>query len=154
AGFENWYYVPAYTDPNISSTFFRAGQESAGHYFTLNPEIFGASINFKISSHLICDAPFAGRGGMAPPFVGKGGFDESGLTVSVLEREWTLMAKTYSVHIPREELTPGWKTITLPLSRFATDDGKRPGHWQDLEKLQLRGVTSKQEPPCFTHFRW
>ena len=154
-GFENWYFTVAYTDPDNDTTHLRTGSDAEkGPYLTLNPEIFGDPMHLDISSHIIGDPQHAGREGMALSFLSKGGFGEAGLKVSVVENDWGPRSRTYTATLKKEELTPGWVRVVLPLSRFTSAEGKSPARWQDLDKLQLQGSVSKREPPAFTRFRW
>lgn len=154
-GTENWYYTAAYTDPNISSTYLRTQTDAEkGPCLTLNPELFGDPMTFDLSTHLLGDPQFQGREGQALAFSAKGQFTEEGLTVSVIENDWGPRSRTYSVRIEKSALTPGWQEIVLPLSRFVSADGKTLTDWKSIDRLELRGAASKNEPPCFARFRW
>ena len=50
--------------------------------------------------------------------------------------------------------TNGWHAVTLSVSQFRTADGKPLPSWRDLDKLEIRGTTTKENPPQFRRFHW
>jgi dienelactone hydrolase len=154
-GLENWVYTAAYTDPNISASYLRTQADGQyGPCLTLNTDLFGNPMTFNISTHLLGDPQFQGRERSALAFRVKGGFTEEGLTVSVIENDWGPRSKTYSARIEKTALDSGWQEIVLPPSRFVSADGKTLTDWKGVDRLEIRGAASKQEPPCFARFRW
>lgn len=72
----------------------------------------------------------------------------------VVENDWGPHAKLYTAKLSKEEIGTDWKTVTLPLSRFVSADGRTPASWKVLDKLEISGKTSQKEPPCFANFHW
>jgi dienelactone hydrolase len=150
----DWRYSLAYTDPNVDSEVIRILEEGRRRFVTVDTSVFGDPVDFVISSHAIGDPQWHGRDGMSLQFRCRGGFDEHGLTVSLVGSEWTLAATTYTAIVPQSEIMGGWRIVDLPMSAFRTDQGKRLTNWELVEKLELKGRASRANPPCFGEFRW
>jgi hypothetical protein len=56
------------------------------------------------------------------------------------------------VVVPRT--ATGWQQVTLSPSQFVATDKKPLPNWRDLEKIEIRGIGSKRDPPRFAHFKW
>lgn len=154
-GAENWVFVGAHTDPVIGKKFFGdCESRTGGHAFQANLEIFGDRISFAIGSHNVGDPQFVGRQGMTLCFDCKGGFDDHGLTVNVVENDWKPQTKTYSLTSKKPDIGPEWRAVRIPLSSLTSKDGQHPASWKVIEKIELHGVTAKKDPPCFANFRW
>lgn len=154
-GVENWFYTAGYTDPNITSTYLRTGNDPViGSYLTLNADLFGDPIDFTLSTHLVGDPQFTGKPGRALSFSVRGAFTGPGLTVAAIVNDWAPTARTYSARIEPGAIASGWQTIVLPLSRFVDPDGKPLPTWTGVERIELRGAASHKSPPCFAGFQW
>ncbi len=152
--FSQWYFVPAYTDPNIDSTYLRAGEDASGRFVMLNPDAFGGGdINFYIGSHFPGDEQYEGKPGNALSFQVKGGFKDQ-LTVTIVQNDRLIGGKTFSAKVAVDAAKDGWQTLVLPLSAFKADDGAAAESWHGIDKINITGVTSNDNPPCFRNFRW
>ena len=152
---ESWFFATAYTDPVVSKQLMLLyDSQDHAHVVTLNPELFGSSINFNIATHLLGDPQFAGKPGQTLAFDCSGGFGELGMTVTVTEKEWTPLGKSYAAKVSTHELSTDWKTVMLPLSRFQTADAKSAESWRQLDKIQLQGTTTKENPLRVGNLRW
>jgi len=60
----------------------------------------------------------------------------------------------YKARVPQPELISGWKTVSVPLPRFANEKGASPASWSKVDRIQITGVTAKSQPPLFSRFRW
>ena len=137
----------------------------------LNPALFGKHIPFGIISHYIGDPGYAGRKGMSLAFEYQGNFivDESsptpgdskkhetpstGLTIEVTSHDWTPLARHYTAHVETKTAEGEWQGVALSVSQFRTADGKPLQSWRDLDKLEIRGTTTKKNPPRFRRFHW
>ena len=154
AGSEAWFFGPAYTDPNTDLALLSPGEDEGRHYISVNPAAFGAQINFTIASHVFGDPQFQGPPGAVLSFDCKGGFDASGLTLSFSEGEWTPGGMNYKAKLPQQELVGGWKTVSVPLSRFVNEKGTSPASWSKVDRIQITGVTAQSAPPRFSRFHW
>jgi len=153
-GLEHWYYTLAYTDPNITKTYLQIGDGGpAGHYLTLGPDLFGDPMEFTISSHILGDAQFEGRPGMALTFETKGDYTE-GLTISIVRDDWGPHSKIFTTKIEASQLGPDWKAVKLPVSRFVDSEGRPLDAWKGINKLEIRGKAHKQGTPCFAQFHF
>jgi hypothetical protein len=154
AGTEAWFFALAYTDPNSDLALMRAGEDEGRRYVSVNQAAFGEKIDFTIASHIFGDPQFQGPPGASLVFDCKGGFESNGLTLSLTEREWTPSAINYKAKLARQEVSGGWRTVLVPLSRFLDSKGASPGNWSQVDRIQISGVTSRAEPPLFSRFRW
>jgi len=87
-GCENWFFGPAYTDPNTDKILLTSGEDQGRHYISVNKAVFGETINFTIASHIFGDPQFLGPPGASLAFDCKGNFDTNGLTIAFAEGEW------------------------------------------------------------------
>jgi hypothetical protein len=164
----------AYTDPIVSFPYFvRSQSPDERDAICINSAVFGDHIHFGIVSHYIGDPGYVGRDDMSLAFEYQGEFipdksspppagakntqaDVGGLTVEVTSHDWTPKARRYAAHIdtPASASPNGWQAVKLPVSKFHTAEGKALSSWGDLDKIELRGTTTKQNPPKFRQFRW
>jgi dienelactone hydrolase len=151
-GLEPWFFVPAYTDPNLTATYLRVGQDETGPYLTFDPVLFGDPLRFNIATHLPGDPQFTGPAGAALSFMARGDFGAEGLTVRITEAEWTPRARTYRARAPAPGT--GWRTVTLALADFADAGGQHPAGWTAVQRLQVEGAAPRADPPRFRGFRW
>jgi hypothetical protein len=153
-GLEGWFYTAAYTDPNVDWPILRTEPDGeGGRCLGLVPERFGDPIEFSLSSHQMNDPQWEGRDGKSLAFDYRGDYAAGSLTVNVICNDWRPQSKTYSATVPPEP-GAGWKTATLPRSRFVAADGERLPRWQAAERVELRGKASRTVPPVFRKFRW
>lgn len=82
------------------------------------------------------------------------GFDASGLTLTFSEGEWTPGGMNYKAKLPQQELVGGWRTVSVPLSKFVNEKGTSPASWHNVDRIQITGVTTQSEPPRFSRFHW
>lgn len=149
-----WYFVPAYTDPNLGIGYLQVGSDSSSNYLALNPECFGGdNIDFYVGSHFPGDQQFEGKPGKALEFEFKGSFTGA-LTVLLMENDRLIGGKTYSAEVASDSARGGWAKVVLPLSTFKDDAGKAPESWSEIDKVNLKGCASKRNPPGFRGFRW
>lgn len=153
-GYENWFFGPAYTDPNSDTTLLSAGEAKGRRYVSVNKAGFGDKINFTIASHIFGDPQFQGPPGATLAFDCMGGFDTNGLTLSLSEGEWMPGGINYNAKVTQQEVAGGWKTVIVPLSKFVNEKGTSPGSWSKTDRIQISGIATQSEPPLFTHFRW
>ena len=154
AGYESWFFGPAYTDPNSDSTLLSAGEDEGRRYVSVNKAGFGDKINFTVASHIFGDPQFQGPPGATLAFDCKGGFDTNGLTLSFSEGEWMPGGINYKAKVAQPEVAGGWKTVLVPLSKFVNEKGANPGSWSKVDRIQISGVATQSEPPLFSRFRW
>jgi dienelactone hydrolase len=154
AGYESWFFGPAYTDPNSDSTLLSTGEDEGRRYVSVNKAGFGDKINFTIASHIFGDPQFQGPPSATLAFDCKGGFDTNGLTLSLSEGEWMPGGINYTAKVAQQEVVGGWKTVLVPLSKFINEKGANPGSWSKTDRIQVSGVATQSEPPLFSHFRW
>ena len=154
SGYEKWFFGPAYTDPNIDRALLRAGEDEGRRYVSIDKAGFGDRINFTIASHIFGDPQFQGPPGATLAFDCKGGFDTNGLTLSFSESEWMPAGVNYKAKVTQQEVTGGWKTVLVPLSKFVNEKGANPASWSKADRIQILGVATQAEPPLFSHFRW
>ena len=60
----------------------------------------------------------------------------------------------YKAKVTQQEVTGGWKTVLVPLSKFVNEKGANPASWSKADRIQILGVATQAEPPLFSHFRW
>ena len=84
----------------------------------------------------------------------KGGFDTGGLLLTFSEGEWMPGQINYQARVTQEEVTGGWKTVLVPLSKFVDEKGASPATWSKVDRIVLAGVATHAEPPLFGNFRW
>lgn len=165
-------FATANTDPNVSRTYFiRATEPADRDAVCINPAIFGDRIPFDIISHYLGDPAYAGRDGMLLSFEYQGSFlpdaqpevagkkkssvsDVPGFTVQISAGDFTPRFRGYRAHVETQAPTTGWQPIRLPLSQFRNDKGEPLASWRGLDKIAIRGVTLKHNPPKFARFRW
>lgn len=165
-------FAAASTDPIVPTSYFvRSDDRADPDAVCLNPALFGSRTRFGIVTHYIGDPGYAGRDGMSLAFDCKGDFlqdksppppvggknneaDAKGLTIEVTAHDWTPLARRYTAHVAVETPTNGWHAVALSVSQFHTAEGKPLPSWGDLDKLELRGTTTKQNPPRFRRFHW
>ncbi|HUE15426.1 MAG TPA: acetylxylan esterase [Planctomycetaceae bacterium] len=165
-------FARASTDPIVPISYFvRSDDRADPDVICLNPALFGSLIRFGIVTHYIGDPGYVSRDGMSLAFDYQGDFiqdkspqpsaagknneaDPGGLTVEVTAHDWTPLARRYTAHVDTQIPAADWHTATLPVSQFHTDDGKPLPSWRELDKLEIRGTTTKQNPPRFRRFHW
>jgi len=151
---ESWYYLTAYTDPNIAKRMLLVeATPDHGPAVLLNPEVFGNVKRVNIGTHVLGDPQFAGQEGAVLGLDWKGTIEPPGLSASVKAKDFTPLAKSYSTTVTPEELSPEWGTIKLTLDRFKTPEGASPASWRELDVLQIQGV-SKDEGLRVGNLRW
>jgi dienelactone hydrolase len=157
-GIEHWKFLGAYTDPALGWTHLRPGRdEKVGPFIGFNTERLGDPLPVQLYTHILGDPQFQGRTGQALAFQVRGDFSPEGLTLTVIEQDRSLQARSYSTKILQRDLGAGWtgwREIVLPLVRFVDKDGRSPKRWADLDKLEIRGRAARQNPPGFARWRW
>jgi dienelactone hydrolase len=163
-------YATANTDPNVSPAYFvRSVDPDRPDAVCINPGIFGERMNFAIVSHYIGDPACSGRDGQSLTFEYKGAFlrdeeskpagasadlEAAGFTVQVTSHDWTPQAKTYRANVSAAGTATGWRKVSLSPSSLFTADKEPLRSWRDLEKIEIRGIGVKQDPPRFARFEW
>ena len=165
-------FARASTDPLSPTPYFvRAEDGTDADAVCLNPALFGKHIPFGIVSHYIGDPAYVGRMGTSLAFEYQGEFvvDQSsptpadakqmetprtGLTIEVTSRDWTPLARRYTAHVETQSPAAEWHQVALSVSQFRTADGKALQNWGDLDKIEIRGTTTKENPPRFRRFHW
>jgi hypothetical protein len=154
-GLDHWTFTNGYTDPLHDWSYLETGHdETAGPYVTFAAQHLGDPIDARLSTHLIGDPQYQGGDGQVLAFLCRGGFDDAGLTVSVIEEDWGPRSRTYTATVPKNDLVPGWREVRLPLARFVDRDGKSPARWGVLDKLEVRARGARSDPPRFARWRW
>jgi hypothetical protein len=164
-------FATANTDPNVSPVYFvEPDDPSRPDAVCINPAVFGKRINLTIVSHYIGDPAYTGRDGDLLSFEYRGEFlpdqsmaDQSrsannqggpGFTIRLTAHDWTPRAKSYMARVATTGPATTWRQALLSASHFAAADGKPLPSWRDLDKIEIRGIGSKQNPPRFARFRW
>ena len=154
-GLDGWKFLGAFTDPSMDWEYLRTNRDAQlGPLLSFNTERLGDPVPVQLSTCILGDPQFQGREGLALAFQVQGDFIGEGLTLTLIEQDKSLQARSYSVNITKNDLTPGWREVVLPLSRFTDKDKRTPRGWQDIDKLEIRGKASRQNPPRFARFRW
>lgn len=153
---ESWVYARAHTDPSVERTYVEV--ESSGdrpNAVRLNPQVFGEQQTIDISSHVLADPQFAAGPNARLTLDCQGDFGAEGLRVTVVEHDWTPLAKFYTATIPSEGSPTEWRTIELSLNDFRLKDADTPpGSWADLVKINLQGTTPTARPFRIANLRW
>jgi dienelactone hydrolase len=155
-------FARASTDPIAPISYFvRSNDRGESDAICINPAIFGSRIRFGIVTHYIGDPGYAGRDGMSLAFDYRGDFirekegaEPGGLTIEATAHDWTPLARHYTAHVDTDASASDWRGVRLSVSQFRTADGKPLQSWRDLDKLEIRGATTKTGPPEFRRFRW
>jgi dienelactone hydrolase len=170
-------FAAASTDPVRAIAYFVCPKDPADRdVVCVNPALFGNRIRFGIVSHYIGDPGYVGRDGMSLAFEYQGEFvqdksqpasadgkkdeaEKGGLTIQVTAHDWTPLARRYTAHVDTDHVdtvTPSnaWHTATLSVAQFQEPKGKPLRNWRELDKIEIRGTTTKQNPPRFRHFHW
>ncbi|MBI3861007.1 MAG: acetylxylan esterase [Planctomycetia bacterium] len=154
-GVDHWYFTNGYTDPSLDWSYLRSGNDDdAGPFVSFQLERFGDPVSVRLSTHILGDPQFQGRDGESLAFKCQGGFTTDGLTVTLVEDDWSPRARRFTVKLPREDLGPDWKEVILPLSRFVDAQGQSPARWKQIDKLELQGDSARSAPPKFASLRW
>lgn len=147
---ESWFYARGYTDPNLTATFVKIERTTDRPFVvSQDPQVFGEVISLDLSSHAIGDPQFAPPEGAALVLECAGELGDTGLQITVTQNEWTPLAKSYQALIAPAEMSAatknGWAKIQLLLTRFKIKDSQQsPSSWQDLDKINLQGTTTKK----------
>jgi hypothetical protein len=162
----------ANTDPNVFPAYFvKSDDPGRPDAVCVNPAVFGKSINLAIVSHYLGDAGYSGRDGDLLTFEYQGEFlpnsqpsaDGShagngsrgaGFTIQLTAYDWTPRAKSYMARVSTTAPATTWRQASLSASQFIGADGKPLPSWRDLDKIEIRGIGSKENPPRFARFRW
>jgi len=153
---ESWVYARAHTDPSLERTYLLVGRESERPYVVrLNPEMFGEKQTVDISSHVIGDPQFQAPPGARLAFDYAGDLGPEGLRVTVVEHDWTPLARFYTATVTAEERVDGWRTAELSLEDFKAKDAGTPlASWSELDKINLQGTSSMSKPFRLANLRW
>ena len=165
-------FATANTDPNVSPAYFlKSDDPSRPEAICINPAVFGKRINLAIVSHYIGDPAYTGHEGDLLTFEYQGEFlrdtqskaDGSpsandpggpGFTILVIAHDWTPRAQNYMARVSTTGPATAWRQVSLSARHFVAADGKPLPSWRDLDKIEIRGIGSKQNPPRFARFRW
>jgi dienelactone hydrolase len=165
-------YAIANTDPNTSTPYFLAPHDPAdANAININPAPFGDRVRLDIVSHYMGDPAYGGKEGQSLSFEFQGDFIADSrpkgegspakaeatvpvLTVAISANDFTPRARTYTTHIDAKEAGSGWQRASLSVSQFQNAEGKALANWRGLDKIELKGTTTKQGPPGFKNFRW
>lgn len=154
-GVGHWKFLGGYTDPCDDWTHLETGKDDTiGPFLGFNAEHLGDPVLVQIYTHILGDPQFQGREGHSLAFQVRGAFTDDGLLLTVIEQERSLHARSYTATVPRADLTPGWRQVVLPLSKFTHADGRSPLRWQDLDRLEVRGHAARTDPPRLAKLRW
>ena len=154
-GLDHWKFLGAYTDPSMDWEYLRFGRDAQiGSFLSFNTDHLGNPVPVQLCTYILGDLQFQGHEGLTLAFQVFGDFAEAGLTLTLIEQDRSLQARSYSANITRTDLGPGLREIALPLTRFTDKDKRTPGRWQDIDKLEIRGKASRQDPPRFARWRW
>ncbi len=163
-------FARANTDPNVATSYFVRSTDPADRdAVCINAAVFGKTINFGIVTHYIGDPGYAGEDGMSFAFEYQGDFisdkstapaggkqnesETGGLTLEVTAHDWTPLAQRYTAHL--DTATGGnWQPVALSVSQFRSKEGKPLQSWRGLDKLEIRGTATKENPPRFRRFHW
>ena len=164
-------FARANTDPNVATSYFVRPDDPADRdAVCINPAIFGKKINFGILTHAIGDPGYAGGDGMSFAFEYQGDFipgnslssgdgkqseaEAGGLTIEVIAHDWTPLAQHYTAHVDADPAEGKWHSVALSVSQFRSKQGKPLQSWRGLDKLEIRGTATKENPPRFRQFHW
>jgi hypothetical protein len=165
-------FATANTDPNVSPAYFlKSDDPSRPEAVCINLAVFGKRINLAIVSHYIGDPAYTGHEGDLLTFEYQGEFlrdtqskaDGSpsandpggpGFTILLIAHDWTPRAQKYMARVSTTGPATAWRQVSLSARHFVAADGKPLPRWRDLDKIEIRGIGSKQNPPRFARFRW
>lgn len=152
---DHWKFLGAYTDPCVDWTHLTpCRDEKIGPYIGFDHDHLGDPQAVYLYTHILGDPQFQGRAGQELSFLVRGDFTEAGLTLTLIEEERSLRARSYSLTIPRKDLSPGWREVSLPLSRFRDGEGRAPREWRDVDRFEIRGLAARRSTPGFARLRW
>ena len=118
-------------------------------------------------THYIGDPGYAGGDGMSLAFEYQGDFilgefplapliqkstrhRARGLTIEVTAHDWTPLAQHYTAHMSTTGTRPREVASGLAFGLAISDGrGKPLQSWRDLDKLEIRGTATKENPPRF-----
>lgn len=156
AGLEDWYFVPAYTDPNQEIGYFQPWSGARGEKgFTLNPRLFGAeTMNFHIGTHKIGAPPWSGAGRRSLALDVLTERLPAKLQVKVVENN---RQPTFKEYFATPELRPSseaWTTLELAPEQLVDAQGNKLPGWEKVNFLALVGSSPSGRPPVFKRLRW
>ncbi len=158
-GWDGWFYVPAYTDPNRGDTYLLTTTGPDGvPALTINPDLMGPRL--RIGTHKVGDPKWRGHGAVSLRFLVHADAANQ-LEVALLKGEFRPGGITYTAVVPLTGM-PGWQEIVLPRESFTSKDGAVPPAWEDICKLEMALYQPDQQhqiewqgtPPLFAEFRW
>lgn len=153
-GLEYWFFTSGYTDPTRDDTYLSIERTADPPALTLNPKLFGDSMNFSISTHLVGDPQFIGPPNATLSFECRGGFTSEGMTVTAYLHDWSPLARTFTATVLPAELSTDWKRVMLPAARFTDAGGQTLAGWAEVQRIAVKGGTARSAPPLFRKFRW
>ena len=80
--------------------------------------------------------------------------EAGGLTIEVIAHDWTPPAQHYTAHVDTAPAGANWNSVALSVSQFRSKEGKPLQSWRGLDKLEIRGTATKENPPRFRRFHW
>lgn len=153
---DDWYFVPAYTDPTRDRGYFVPWRGPGGESgFTFDLSQFGADkVNFNIGTHKLGALPWRGRGKLALAFDVLGTGLPTTLQVKVVEEnrqatfhEWTAT--------PVLQASSGlWTTIELEPHELTDSRGEKLGSWDHVDFLAFIGTADREHLPVWRRLRW
>ncbi|CAN5357481.1 hypothetical protein BH10PLA2_BH10PLA2_37260 [soil metagenome] len=153
-GLEYWKFHGAYTDPSADWEYLRVDNDPKVGPFLTFADRLGDPVPVQLATYILGDPQFQGRDGLSLSLQVRGGFTSAGLTITVIEQDKTLRARSYSATLSENELGPDWREVILPLSRFTDKEKHSPARWQDIDKLEIRGKAARKNPPRLARLRW
>jgi dienelactone hydrolase len=153
---QQWYYVPAYTDPCIAETYFRDWETpDATRCFTLNAAMWqGNPVHIDIATFALSDPQFRGRSGCRLLLDYWADLPWTALSARVLEDECRPTRRVYTMTLECPAAAPQWRTLVVNLESLRDDKNQSLADWSRVSGLELVGTAPAGKPPAFRHLRW
>ena len=151
-----WYYVPAYTDPCITASYFQNWQAPDGtQCFTLNPAMWqDHEIQVHIATFALSDPQFQGKPGGRLLLDYWADRPWTTLAAKVVEDEGRPGRREFSKRLDCGVATPGWRTLAIGCGELRDDKDQPLKDWGLVSGLALVGTAPAGKPPVFHNLRW
>ena len=152
----DWYYVPAYTDPNKDVGYFVPWSGLQGERgFTLEPKAFGGDeLKFQIGTRKIGAPPWRGSGTRALSLDISSRRLPTNFQIKVIEDNRQPTFKEYLASPELHAADGDWITLELEPGQFSDAQGKKLEGWEKVDFLALLGASPAANPPVFRRLRW
>jgi dienelactone hydrolase len=138
-GLRHWRYLGGYTDPCVEWEHLELSRDDeTGDFLTFQKHL-GEVAPFQVYTHVVGDPQFRGRAGWSLALKVRGEFEDEGLTLTAIEQDRSIHARSYSTRIPSEQIGTAWHHLVMVPGQFIDANGEPLRDWSVVDKIETHG---------------